>query len=154
MNVRLFLALLVAMLPSVSVANAQSDPSQLLAAQITRAIAGDTLDGQVNGMRTPIGYLGASTPDINQRCGREAFERNQALIAQGVLLETDPLYASDERHRTLFYAYTLDGTSIDQTLIAEGLAHAVRTDAAHGADLAAAEADASASGRGCLWAGQ
>ena len=118
---------------------------------ITRVVAGDTLDAQVNGNRTPVGYLGASTPDLNQPCGQEAFNRNQELTAQGVMLEADPSYTSDERHRTLFYAYTTDGTSIDLTLVEEGLAHAVRTDATHGADLAAAETDAQASARGCLW---
>ena len=129
----------------------QTPGPPLIVAQITRVVAGDTLDAQVNGNRTPIGYLGASTPDLNQPCGQEAFNRNQDLTAQGVMLETDPLYSSDDRHRTLFYAYTPDGASIDQTLIEEGLAHAVRTDATHGADLAAAEADAAASQRGCLW---
>lgn len=126
--------------------------SELVPATITRVVTGDTLDAQVNGNRTPVGYLGARSPDINQPCGKEAFDRNQELTTQGVLLESDPLYTTDDIHRTLFYAYTADGTSIDETLITEGLARAVRTDATHGADLAAAEADAAAAQRGCLWA--
>lgn len=121
-------------------------------ALITRVVDGDTLDAQVNGMRTPVGYLGVSVPDLNQPCGNEALARNQELTAAGVILQPDPLYTSDERHRTLYYAFTPDGTSIDATLVSEGLAHAVRTDAAQGAALAAAEADASANNRGCLWA--
>lgn len=133
--------------------HAQSDAPPLLTALVTRVVDGSTLDAQVQGARTPVGYLGISAPDLNQPCGQDAFERNRELAAQGVLLEADPLYSVDEHHRLLFYAYTPDGTFIDQTLVSEGLAHATRTDAAHGADLAAAEADAAAAGRGCLWIG-
>jgi hypothetical protein len=39
---------------------------------------------------------------------------------------------------------------MDETLIREGLAHAGRTDASHGAHLAAVEPATMASGQGCL----
>jgi endonuclease YncB( thermonuclease family) len=130
---------------------AQTDAPPLVTALVTRAVDGDTLDAQVNGARTPVGYLGASAPPVNRPCGQEAYERNRELVAQGVLLEVDPLYTVDDRRRVLFYAYTPDGTSIEATLIREGLAQAARTDGAHGADLAALEAEASSSGQGCLW---
>ena len=132
---------------------AQTNDGPLVEALVTRVVDGDTLDAQVNGMRTPVGYLGVTVPDLNQPCGQEALARNRELAAAGVLLLPDPLYSADDHHRTLYYAYTLDGTSIDETLVLEGLGHAARTDAAQGGDLAAAEADASASGRGCLWSG-
>src|SRR5215467_11829523 len=113
----------------VAMAQAPSGDAPLVEAQITRVVDGDTLDAQVNGTRTPVGYIGVSVPDLNQPCGKEALARNQELTAQGVLLQSDPLYSVDDHHRILFYAYTLDGTSIDETLVLEGLAHAARTDA-------------------------
>jgi endonuclease YncB( thermonuclease family) len=122
-------------------------------AVVSRVIDGNTLDAQVDGIRTPVAYLGAETPVLNQPCGREAFERNRALADGSVDLEADPAYELDQQTRRLFYAYALDGTSIDEMLIAEGLARAVRTDAAHGEQLAAVEAEAQAAARGCLWGG-
>jgi micrococcal nuclease len=119
---------------------------------VSRVIDGSTLDAQIVGVRTPVGYLGVETPSLNQPCGREAFDRNRELAAGGVLLEPDPAYELDGLSRRLYYAYTADGTSIDETLIREGLARAVRTDAAHGDTLVALEAEAQAAGRGCLWA--
>ena len=130
----------------------QADAQAPRAALVTRVIDGSTLDAQVEGARTPVGYLGVDTPGLNEPCGMQALQRNLELTANGVLLEADPLYRLDDRRRQLFYAYTADGISIDETLIHDGLGRAARTDAAHGVDLAAAEADAAASTAGCLWA--
>jgi endonuclease YncB( thermonuclease family) len=82
------------------------------------------------------------------------MERNRELAGDRVLLEADPAYDYDSVGRRLYYAYTPDGRSIDETLIREGLAQAVRADASHGADLLAAQAEAESAGRGCLWASQ
>ena len=124
-----------------------------LEATVNRVWDGSTLDAYLDGRRTAIGYLGAETPALNRPCGPEARERNQQLAGGRVLLESDPAYELDAVGRRLFYAYTADGVSIDETLVREGLARAVRTDAAHGADLLAAQAEAEAAGRGCLWSG-
>jgi endonuclease YncB( thermonuclease family) len=70
-----------------------------------------------------------------------------------VLLMSDPNYDVDAIGRRLYYAFTPDGVSIDETLVREGLARAVRTEAAEGSTLEAAEAEASAAGRGCVWGG-
>ena len=82
---------------------------------------------------------------------REELAHNRELAGAAVLLAEDPAYQVDPRGRLLYYAYTLEGVSIDATLIGEGLARAVRTDARHGAALTALEAAARAAGRGCLW---
>ena len=131
----------------------QSAPEEItLDATVNQVIDGMTLDAQVDGNRTPVGYLGVETPAPNQRCGREALERNLQLASTGhIVLATDTAYTFDDKHRKLFYAYTPDGISIEETLISEGLAVAVRTDAAHGADLAALQAAAQANAQGCLW---
>ena len=102
-------------------------------------------------MRVAVGYLGVDTPPANQPCGQVALERNRELVGQRVLLMTDPNYDFDATGRRLYYAFTADGVSIDETLVREGLGRAVRTEAVEGSVLEAAEADASAAGRGCLW---
>src|SRR5688572_12365427 len=122
-----------------------------LEATVTRVIDGSSLDVRVDGNRTAVGYLGVETPDANEPCGQEALARNQELASPAVRLEPDPTYEVDERGRRLYYAYTLDGRSIDETLVGEGLAFAARADASRGADLAELQMLAAMEGRGCLW---
>lgn len=155
----LFMALLLARSPVA----AESDQPPLTPALESAAVAaealvrrvvdGQSLDAYLSGNRTFIGYLGAQSPYANQPCGREALARNRELVADRVLLEEDPTYLLDEHGRRLYYAYTRDGVSIDETLVREGLAWAVRGDARYGAYLAALQAEAEAAGRGCLWDG-
>jgi endonuclease YncB( thermonuclease family) len=118
---------------------------------VTRVIDGSTLDAHINGQRVAIGYLGVQTAPANEPCGQLALERNRELAGTQVLLMSDPLYDFDEIGRRLYYAFTLEGISIDETLVREGLAHAVRTDGVEGSTLSAAEAEAAAAGRGCIW---
>ncbi|HYW86482.1 MAG TPA: thermonuclease family protein [Chloroflexota bacterium] len=129
----------------------QVDDTPTPEAQVNRVIDGSTLDAQINGIRVPVGYLGIETMEANQPCGQAALERNRELAGDRVLLMSDPLYEFDPLGRRLYYAFTVDGVSIDEVLVREGLAHAVRTDAVEGNTLAAAEAEAAAAGRGCLW---
>ena len=122
-----------------------------LPAAVTRAVDGSGLDARVAGNRTAVRYLGARAPGLNQPCGREALDRNAELARDGVLLESDTGFEFDQNGLRLYYAYTPAGVSIDETLIAEGLASAAHLDAARGEYLAGVEAEARASGRGCLW---
>jgi endonuclease YncB( thermonuclease family) len=125
----------------------------LVEVTVNRVIDGDTLDAQIDGIRTPVGYLGAETPLPNQPCGQEAFARNLELAGEHVLLQADTSFDGlDQRRRRLFYAYTLEGVSIDETLVYEGLARAPRVESAHGALLSDLETDARDNARGCLWA--
>lgn len=120
---------------------------------MTRVIDGSSLDARVSGNRTLVGYLGARTPNLTEPCGSEAFARNRELVGVTVMVEEDDSYTFDELGRRLFYVFTADGVSIDEALVREGLAYAVRTDAHHGPILQAVEAAAKAAGRGCLWEG-
>ncbi len=125
-------------------------PPRILA-QVTRAVEGDALDTSIDGRRTAVGYLGVDTPSLAARCGPEALARNSELAGTLVQLEEDPLYPLDPLGLRLYYAYTADGRSIDETLIREGLGVAVRTDARYGAALLAVQATAQAGAVGCLW---
>jgi endonuclease YncB( thermonuclease family) len=128
------------------------EPPSVVEAIVNQVIDGNTLDAQIDGIRTPVGYLGIETPGPGSPCGLLAIERNRQLAGQRVWLESDPGYQLDSQRRRLFYVYADDGTWIEFTLVSEGLAHAARTDAARGAELAAAEAEAQANAQGCLWA--
>ena len=129
-------------------------PTDARPATVNRVIDGSSLDAHVDGQRTAVAYLGAAAPSLRAPCGAEAAERNRELADDGVLLESDPAYELDERGLRLFYAFTLDGaTLIDEALIREGLAIAVRTDARYGERLAQLQTEAAAAGVGCLWVG-
>jgi endonuclease YncB( thermonuclease family) len=132
-------------------ARAADGPDGAIEAVVMRPIDGDSLDARVLNNRTAVGYLGAETPPANQACGQRALARNQELADSRVFLVQDPAYDVDERGRRLFYAFTPEGQSIEEILIREGLARAVRLDASRGPALAALQAEAESAGRGCLW---
>jgi endonuclease YncB( thermonuclease family) len=120
-------------------------------ADVSRVIDGSTLDASIDGQRVAIGYLGVDTPPANEPCGQQALARNRELAGTRVLLMADPQYEFDIAGRRLYYAFTLDGTSIDEVLVREGLGRAVRTEGVEGSQLQAAEAEAAAAGIGCVW---
>jgi endonuclease YncB( thermonuclease family) len=127
------------------------DMQPMVVATVHRVIDGSSLDADVNGIRTSIGYLGIDTPPLNAACGREARDLNEYLAGRTVLLQEDPHYTFDEIGRRLYYVYALDGTSIESVLLREGLAVAARVDAWRGEELVLLEDETAALGRGCLW---
>jgi micrococcal nuclease len=131
----------------------QPEPPPAVEAMVNRVVDGDTLDVQVNGIRTPIGLLGVETPQLNQPCGPEALARTVELVGHGLLLQADPTYSVtlDARRRVLFNAFTPDGASIAEMLVVEGLARAT-PDAPNAEALTALEQEAQANAAGCLWA--
>lgn len=130
-----------------------ADDEPILEATVTRAVDGSSLDAHVDGRRTALGYLGAEAPAPTQPCGREALDRNRQLAGSRVRLVDEPTHQFDEAGRRLYYVFTVDGESIEDILVREGLARAVRTDASRGPHLMALQAEAEAAGRGCLWDG-
>jgi endonuclease YncB( thermonuclease family) len=120
-------------------------------ATVNRVIDGSSLDAHVDGQRTALGYLGVETASPLEPCGQEALERNRELAGRRVQVQEDPAISFDARGRRLYYVSTLDGESIEETLVREGLAWAVRPEGFRGAALAEAQAEAQAAGTGCLW---
>ena len=89
---------------------------------------GDTIRVMYNGVNEPVRYLLIDTPETNhprlgkQPFGAEAKERNRALVNSGNLtLEFDVGEKRDKYGRLLAYVY-VDGKSVQETLISDGLA--------------------------------
>ncbi|MGE6486856.1 thermonuclease family protein [Paenisporosarcina sp. NPDC076898] len=89
---------------------------------------GDTIRVMYNGVDEPVRYLLIDTPETNhprlgkQPFGPEAKERNRALVNSGKLtLEFDIGEKRDKYGRLLAYVY-VDGKSVQEILIREGLA--------------------------------
>jgi endonuclease YncB( thermonuclease family) len=122
-----------------------------ISATVTRVIDGSTLDVQIDGVRTAVGYLGIDTPPLNAACGPEARNRNEMLVGGQVLLQEEPNYTYDSLGRRLYYVFTADGTSVEDALLREGLAVAARVDGFRGEEMLMLEDETAAVGRGCLW---
>lgn len=95
---------------------------------LVKAIDGDTIKVLYNGEEKNVRYLLIDTPETShprlgkQPFGEEAKERNQQLVNSGSLtLEFDVGERLDKYDRLLAYVY-VDGKSVQQTLLAEGLA--------------------------------
>ncbi|HEX2514454.1 MAG TPA: thermonuclease family protein [Chloroflexota bacterium] len=147
------LLLLLAARPAFLQADAPSTaalPAPTIAT-VNRVIDGSSLDAHVDGQRTALGYLGVETDSPREPCGQEALERNRELAGRRVQVQEDPTITFDALGRRLYYVSTLDGESIEETLVREGLARAVRPEGHRGAVLAEAQAEAQAAGTGCLW---
>jgi endonuclease YncB( thermonuclease family) len=113
---------------------------------VERVVDGDTFDSSKGRVR----LYGVNTPERGKKCFTEATDRLQELAGDFVRVEPGPRL-EDGYSRPLFYAYTEDGQSIDETLVAEGLALAWTKDGQHREILVAAEGRAREEGNGCLW---
>jgi micrococcal nuclease len=83
------------------------------------------------------------------RCYDEATDRLRELAGDSVRVQFGPRQG-DQYGRILYYVYNLEGESIDEMLVREGLALAWERDGQHRGALLAAEAIAKEAGRGCL----
>lgn len=96
--------------------------------KLVKTIDGDTIKVLYNGEERNVRYLLIDTPETNhprlgkQPFGEEAKERNRQLVNSGTLtLEFDVGERFDKYDRLLAYVY-VDGKSVQETLLAEGLA--------------------------------
>jgi micrococcal nuclease len=122
-----------------------------VAVPVDRIIDGDTLDVRVAGSAVRVRLYGVDTPERGETCYREATERLRALAGDVVQLLPDARL-TDPGGRELRYVYSTDGVLIDQLLVVEGYGVAWRADGSKRAEIIAAEDEARAAGRGCLWA--
>jgi micrococcal nuclease len=82
-------------------------------------------------------------------CYDEATDRLRELAGDSVRVQFGPRQG-DQYGRILYHVYNLEGESIDEMLVREGLARAWTRDGQHVGKLLAAEAIAKEAGRGCL----
>jgi endonuclease YncB( thermonuclease family) len=127
--------------------------ASIVLAQPPRVIDGDTLDAIIEGHRVSVGLAGLAAPVGNTECGRRAADYLRELLADGVRLEDDAaLPVFDARGRRTYVAWTLDGRSVAEEEVRAGLAASNVQSARVGDEIIlAAEADAQAAARGCLW---
>lgn len=111
---------------------------------MSRVIDGDTFQGSGETVR----LYGVDAPEKGEPCYAEATDRLKELAGNLVRVRSGPR-EEDRYHRRLYYAYTMDGTSIDEMLVREGLAQAWERDGQHRDVLLAAESRAEEHERGC-----
>ena len=116
------------------------------AINVDRIIDGDTFQNADDRVR----LFGVDTPERGEACFAQATKRFKGLAGNTVRVERGPR-AEDRYGRILFYVYTNEGESIDETLVKEGLALAWKRDGQHKDVLVAAEERAKRDGVGCLW---
>jgi micrococcal nuclease len=117
---------------------------------VERVIDGDTVDVRASTEVLRVRFYGINTTERGEACFSEATTRARELLGREVLLVPDARL-QDRNGRELRYVFSLDGRSIDATLVAEGLARAWREDGVLRDRLVAIEAAAQRAKRGCLW---
>ncbi|MBE1555432.1 thermonuclease family protein [Sporosarcina limicola] len=102
--------------------------SDLIPVELIKTIDGDTIKIMYEGKEQNVRYLLIDTPETNHpRLGKQPFgdkakERNQELMSSGKLeIEFDVGGRTDKYGRLLAYIY-IDGESVQEKLLAEGLA--------------------------------
>ena len=113
---------------------------------VARIVDGDTFVSD----RGRVRLYGMDTPEVGERCYREATERLRDLAGDRVRVEPGPR-PRDGFGRLLYYVYTGSGASIDEKLVREGLARAWTQDGQHRDYLVGLETQARRDGTGCLW---
>ena len=101
--------------------------SDLVAAQVTRVVDGDTIKVLIDGVEYRVRYIGIDTPEINhptlgvEPFGPEASQANSELVeGKTVWLEKD-VSETDRYGRLLRYVY-VDDVMVNEVLLRRGLA--------------------------------
>lgn len=104
------------------------DRTGFIPVELVRTIDGDTIKIRYNGEEKNVRYLLIDTPELDHKHGKhqpfaeEATKRNDELLRSGnIEIEFDVGDREDKYGRLLAYVY-VDGESVQQTLLEEGLA--------------------------------
>lgn len=125
-------------------------------ARVARVVDGDTVD-LTTGCRVRL--YGIDAPEAGTRCGAAATGLLRTMLADhgrgnAVWLEPGPRRV-DPYGRALAYLWVYDGGDawylLDEWMALLGYAHTWTADGQYRNQIGAAEWDAYASGRGCLW---
>jgi glucose/arabinose dehydrogenase/endonuclease YncB( thermonuclease family) len=115
-----------------------------------RVIEGDTVEIHLAGSQVGIGLIGIEVPMGNTVCGKQASGALQSLVRGGFFAEEDLATTFDSRGRRMYYGFARDRQPLGLTLVQNGFARA-SGQGKETATLRAAEAQARAEKRGCLW---
>ena len=114
--------------PATAVTAPKEGTTNQIPVTLVSTTDGDTIRVMYNGVNEPVRYLLIDTPETNhprlgkQPFGSEAKERNRELVNSGDLtIEFDVGEKRDHYGRLLAYVY-VNGKSVQETLIHEGLA--------------------------------
>jgi len=117
-----------------------------------RVLDGKSIETILDGAQIDIVIVGIDVSPGNSACGKEATRQLTALAQGGLILEEDSAIAYDAAYRRLYSARTHDGRVVAEELVKAGVAKVNGVgEPRHQYD--AAEADARAAKRGCLWNG-
>jgi len=98
-------------------------------AEVVSVTDGDTIWVEIEGEVERLRYVGIDTPEVGDNAepfGEEATAANRSLVGAGrVCLEGD-VSDRDRFDRLLRYVWLEDGTLVNEALVREGLAEAVR----------------------------
>lgn len=139
-------ALMFAAILGIVLAVASSCPASASSDQwgtVVRVLDGDTIAVILDGEHTPrtVRYIGIDAPEDSPKkleCfGRDATERNRALVQGRRVRLVSDVRDTDRFGRLLRYVYDEDGSFINGVLVWEGFAYTDRTppDTAHAAQL-------------------
>lgn len=122
-------------------------------ARVVTVIDGDTIDVELNGVRTRVRYIGINTPERDEPFYQEATDANRALVANREVTLVRDVSETDRFGRLLRYVY-VDGQMVNAALVANGYAQIFTfpPDVANQALFLSLQREAQANGRG-LWAG-
>ncbi len=163
----LFALIMVAHRPTATRAAPVPAPASVDAAvapegwvHVYHVVDGDTVDVEWDGGTARVRLYGINTPERGEACFQEATDQLTGFLWDKgrdgwVNLEYGPRH-EDRYGRTLAYLWVSDDTGpalIDWWMAWVGVAHAWTADGQHVDYITAAEYDAYANGRGCLWAG-
>lgn len=99
---------------------------------ITKVVDGDTFHYEKNGVKSVVRMMGIDTPEtVDPRKPVQCFgqassaETKRLLEGKTVILKKDSLESGVDRYnRQLLYVYLVDGTFVNEYLVAEGYAYA------------------------------
>jgi endonuclease YncB( thermonuclease family) len=119
---------------------------------VLHVVDGDTLEVRVDGAREDVRFVGINTPERGECLADAARARLADLVARREVELVRDVSDRDQYGRLLRYVL-VDGVSVGEVLVAEGLAlsRAYPPDTTHQGALDAAQAEAEGAGRG-LWA--
>src|SRR5262245_38474593 len=114
--VRFVSALILALLATSSLINAQAPPAgsgSIRFNGFVRVIDGDTLEVYIKGHQIGIGLIGINAPEGNTECGMKATEALWGLFSEfGITFDEDAEIVFDRRGRRMYYVVLPDGSSV------------------------------------------